>query len=244
MGDNMSFWKSNNGAAAQLTPPGIGGGVTQAQLGMFAQAAQQSGLTDMAVNQVDQMTNGMGNEDQAQLIYHLMATHPNEVALFFLHYPNFMKEFAGLIALIVRREIYQFFASGAVNTQINAEKAVNYSSITEENIDSQVAKVVPIQELQAEVNDADMRAMNLMNQHDQGMMQANMQQQMNQQQQQQQVYQQQMYQQQMQPQRQGISGALGSFGSNLIRGTLNLPPAQQQVPQQMMQPGMQMGMQP
>jgi len=31
-----------------------------------------------------------------------------------------------------------------------------------------------------------------------------------------------------QPQRPGISSALGGFGSSLIRGTLGLPPAQQQ----------------
>ena len=121
---------------------------------------------------------------------------------------------------------------------VDAATATEYSSITQENIDSQITKVVPLQDMQMEVNNKDMVAMQMLGQ---GQMQ---QQQMQQQQYQQQMYQQQMYQQQMQPQRQGISGALGSFGSNLIRGTLNLPPAQQQVPQQMMQPGMQMGMQP
>jgi hypothetical protein len=59
-----------------------------------------------------------------------------------------------------------------------------------------------------------------------------------QQQQQQQMYNQQMYNQQMmqqQQQRPGVAGALGNFGSTLIRGSLGLPPAQQQA---MQQPGM------
>ena len=59
----------------------------------------------MARAQVDQMTGGMRNEDQVQMFYHLMAAHPNEVSLFFLHYPEFMKELPSLIGLIVRKEL-------------------------------------------------------------------------------------------------------------------------------------------
>ena len=83
-----------------------------------------------------------------------------------------------------------------------------------------------MQEMQMEVNQADMQAMNMMNGHQQSMMVGNMQQQ--QMLQQQQWQQQQMMQQQMPPQRQGLSGALGNFGSNLIRGSLSLPPTQAQ----------------
>ena len=225
----------NSGSPASLTPPGIGSGPSSAQMSMFAQAANNSGLTDLALSQVDNMTNGLRNEDQVQILYHLMAIHPNEVALFFLHYPNFMAEFANLIALIVRKELYAWFNSGALNTPLNAERAMDYSSITQENIDAQIAKVIPRDQFQQEVNEADMKAINMMN----GQQNHLMQQQYNQQMQQQQ-YQQQMMMQQQMPQRQGLGGALGSFTSNLVRGSLGLPPAvpmQQQgyPPQGMMQ---------
>ena len=226
----------NSGSPASLTPPGIGSGPSSAQMSMFAQAANNSGLTDLALSQVDNMTNGLKNEDQVQILYHLMAIHPNEVALFFLHYPSFMTEFAGLIGLIVRKELYAWFNSGALNTPLNAEKAMAYSSITQENIDAQIAKVIPRDQFQQEVNEADMKALNMMNGHQQQQMMGNMQQQQMLQQQQ---YQQQMMMQQM-PQRQGLSGALGNFGSNLIRGSLGLPPAvpmqQQGYPPQGMMP--------
>ena len=230
----MGLFGSNTGNAAALTPPGIGSGITQDQMALFASAANQSGLTDIAMQQANQMTGGLKNEDQVQLIYRLMAAHPNEVALFFLHYPDFVKELAGLIALVVRKELYEWFNSGAIGATINAEKATPWSSITQENIDLQIGKVAPLQQMQNEVNQADMNAMGLMSGHEQNQMIGSMQQQ--QQQQQQQIYQQQMYQQQQQPQRQGISGALGSFGSNLIRGTLNLPPSQAQTPMYNQQP--------
>ncbi len=228
----MALWGKPDGNAASLTPPGVGSGPTQAQMSMFANAAQQSGLSDMAMGQLDQMTGGMKNEDQVQMLYHLMAVHPNEVALFFLHYPDFMKEFAGLIALVVRKELYAWFNSGAIAATINSEKAIEYSSITQENIDAQIAKVVPTQQMQMEVNNADMQAMNLMNGHNQQQMMGNMQQQ-------QMLQQQQWQQQQMmqQPPQRGLGGALGSFGSSLIRGSLGLPPAQQGYPQQGYQQG-------
>ena len=225
----MGLFGSSNGNAASLTPPGIGGGISQDQMALFANAANQSGLTGMAIQQVDQMTGGMKNEDQVQMFYHLMAAHPNEVSLFFLHYPDFMKEFAALISLVVRKELYEWFNSGSIPTTINAEKAAPWASITQENLDLQIGKVVPLQQMQNEVNQQDMQAMNLMNGHQQQQMMGNMQQQ--QMMQQQQWQQQQMMQQQM-PQRQGLGGALGSFGSNLIRGSLGLPPAQQQMPMQ------------
>src|SRR5210317_1777728 len=156
------------------------GGPSQEQLAMFGQAAQDSGLAGMAMNQVDQMTNGMKNEDQVQMLYQLMALHPNEVALFFLEYPNFMSELASLIGLIVRKELYDWFSSGVMNATINAEKAASsgYSTITQENIDAQIAKVVPVQQFQQAVSNADMQALQMMNGHQQNMMMQNQQQQM------------------------------------------------------------------
>ena len=221
----MAWGFSGNGNQAGLTPPGVGGMSTD-QMNMFANAANQSGLTDMAMSQVDNMTNGMKNEDQVQMLYQLMALHPNEVALFFLEYPSFMTELSSLIGLIMRKELYAWFSGGAMNATVNAEKAaaLGYSTITQENIDAQVAKVVPTQQMQAAVSQADMQAMQMMNGHQQQQM-------IQGQQHQQQMMQQQMYNQQMMgqqpPQRPGISSALGGFGSSLIRGSLGLPPAQQ-----------------
>jgi len=235
----MAWGFTNNGNQATLTPPGVGG-MNQDQMALFANAAQSSGLTDMARSQADQMTGGMQNEDQIQMMYQLMALHPNEMALFFLEYPSFMTELSNLIGLIMRKELYAWFSSGAMNATVNAEKAASlgYSTITQENIDAQIAKVVPTQQMQAAVSQADMQAMQMMNGHQQQQMMGNMQQQ----QQQQQMQQQQMYNQQnmgQPPQRPGIGSALGGFGSTLIRGSLGLPPAQQ-----MQQPPYQQGMYP
>ena len=203
-------------------------------MNMFADAANQSGPTGMAMNQVNQLTGGMKNEDQVQMLYQLMALHPNEVALFFLEYPSFMTELSSLIGLIMRKELYAWFSGGAMNATVNAEKAaaLGYSTITQENIDAQVAKVVPTQQMQAAVSQADMQAMQMMNGHQQQQMMGNMQQQ---QMQQQQMYNQQMMGQQP-PQRPGLGSALGGFGSSLIRGSLGLPPAQQASYQQGMYP--------
>ena len=141
-----------------------------------------------------------------------------------------------MIALIIRQELYKWFSSGALPTTINTEKAMEYASITQENIDAQIAKVVPTAQLQAEVNQGDMQAMQMMNANQQNAMMGNMQQQQMMQQQQ---WQQQQMMMQQPPQRQGLSGALGNFGSNLIRGSLGLPPAQPQMPQQQMGYGQQ-----
>jgi hypothetical protein len=126
---------------------------------------------------------------------------------------------------LIRKELYAWFSSGVINATINAEKAAaaGYSTITQENIDSQIGKVVPLQVLQQAVSNADMQAMQMMNGHHQHQMMMN----------QQQMMQQQMYQQQgmmsQPPQRAGLGGALGNFGSSLIRGSLGLPPAHHQM---------------
>lgn len=222
----MALFGGGNQNQNSLMPSGVGNGPTQAQAQLFAQAAQDSGLAQMGLNMVDNATNGMKNEDQVQLLYQLMAAHPNQVSLFFLHYPQFLNELMNTIALVVRKEMFALFNSDMVPAlKVNKEHADfgTYSSITQENIDAQLAKVVPMQQLQMEVQQNDMQAMNLMNGHQQQMMMGNMQHQ--------QMMQQQMYQQQMmgmqQPQRPGIGAALGGFGSSLLRGTLGLPPAQQ-----------------
>ena len=220
------FGRSGNNQAS-LTPPGVGA-VSSEHMALFANAANESGLTGMAMDQVNQITGGMKNEDQVQMLYQLMATHPNEVALFFLEYPNFMSELATLFSLIVKKELYAWFNSGAISATVNAEKAAaaGYSTITQENIDAQISKVVPAQEMQAKVNQADMQAMNMMNGHQQNVMQQQMQQQ--QMYQQQQLYGQQQQMMGQPPQSPGLGSALGGFGSSRIRGTLGLPPAQQQ----------------
>jgi hypothetical protein len=183
----------------------------------------------MGMGMVDQMTGGnaMQNEDQVKLLYQLMAAHPNQVALFFHDHASFLPELANLIALIVRKEVFAILNSDMIPAiKVNPELAATagYSTITQENIDAQLAKVLPPQEIQGAIQQGDMQAMHLMNGHQQHMMMGQQNQQ--QQWQQQQWQQQQMMQQQM-PQR-GIGSAVAGFGSSLIRGSLGLPPAQQQ----------------
>ena len=224
------FNNANN--SGSLTPSGIGSGPTQAQQQLFANAAQDSGLASMGMGMVDQMTNGnaMENEDQVKLLYQLMAAHPNQVALFFHDHASFLPELANLIGLIVRKEVFGIFNSEMIpQIKVNSELAATngYSTITQENIDAQLAKVLPPQEIQAVIQQGDMQAMHLMNGHNQQMMMGHQQTQQQQQWQQQQMMQQQMMQQQQMPQR-GIGSAVAGFGSSLIRGSLGLPPAQQQ----------------
>tara|TARA_B100000900_G_scaffold365292_1_gene340460 strand:+ start:3620 stop:4342 length:723 start_codon:yes stop_codon:yes gene_type:complete len=232
----MGLFNSSNGSP--LTPKGVGGGPTDAQKQLFANAAQDSGLAAMGMNMVDQMTGGQGmqNEDQVKLLYQLMAAHPNQVALFFHDHPYFLPELVNMIGLVVRRELFAIFNSDmipAVKVNKEHEEYQKYSSITQENIDTQLSKVLPPQNIQMAIQNGDMQAMQLMNGHNQNMM---MQQQQQQQMLQQQMYQQQMMGQQM-PQR-GFGDALAGFGSSLIRGSLGLP-AVQPVGQQPM-----MGQQP
>ena len=228
----MGLFNSNNGSP--LTPNGVGGGPTDAQKQLFANAAQDSGLAAMGMNMVDQMTGGQGmqNEDQVKLLYQLMAAHPNQVALFFHDHPYFLPELVNMIGLVVRRELFAMFNSDmipAVKVNKEHEEYQKYSSITQENIDTQLSKVLPPQNIQMAIQNGDMQAMQLMNGHNQNMMMQQQQQQMMQQQ----MYQQQMMGQQM-PQR-GFGDALAGFGSSLIRGSLGLPAVQ---------PGQPMGQQP
>ncbi len=225
----MGLWGNNNSNANGLMPNGLGGGPSNEQAKLFGQAAQDSGLAAMGVGMLDQMTGGskMSNENQVQMFYNLMATHPNEVSLFFLHYPDFMKNFFEVFRLIIKQELYALFSSEAIpQFKIDAAKGteLGYATITQENVDAAIAKTVPLQQMQMEVSQADMQAMNQINNAGQAQMQQGMTQQ-------QQMYQQQMQQQQMmmmQPQRPGVGSAIGGFGASLIRGTLGLPQPQQQ----------------
>lgn len=238
----MGLWGNNNQPANGLMPNGVATGMAPEQKQLFAQAAQDSGLAGMGMGMIEQATNGMSNENQVQMFYNLMATHPNEVSLFFLHYPNFIKEVFEVFRLVIRQELYAMFSSDMIpQFKVDVTKAVElgYSTITQENIDAAITKAVPLQQMQMEVSQADMQALQQINAAGMGMMQQGMNQQMNQQMGQQQMMQQQQWQQQqmMQQQRPGMASALGGFGSSLIRGSLGLPPAQpqmgyQQMPQQ------------
>lgn len=206
---------------------------------LFAQAAQDSGLASMGMGMLEQATNSMSNENQVQMFYNLMATHPNEVSLFFLHYPNFIKEVFEVFRLVIRQELYAMFSSEMIpQFKVDATKAVElgYSTITQENIDAAITKAVPLQQMQMEVSQSDMQAMQQINAAGMGMMQQGMNTQMQQHHNQQMMQQQMMQQQMMAPQRPGLGSALGGFGSSLIRGSLGLPPAQPQMGYQQMPP--------
>ena len=200
------FNNSSNGGS--LTPNGIGGGPTDAQKQLFANAAQESGLAAMGMGMVDQMTGGqsMQNEDQVKLLYQLMAAHPNQVSLLSFLAILIPSELMNTIALVVKKEVFALLNSDifpGIKAQTDSANFAAYNSITQENIDAQLAKVVvPAQQLQMEVQQNDMQAIQLMNGHNQHMAMQNQQQMM-----QQQMYQQQMMQQQM-PQRQGLEAHL------------------------------------
>ena len=232
----MSWFGKSSTASAQLTPPGIGGGLNADQMAMFQQAANDSGLTAMGMGMVDSMTGGGINTEEIELMYHLMARHPNEVDLFLVSNPAFMPGLAELIAIIMRKELYTWFNSAAIAATVDPTVAaeLGYSTITQENIDTILANMVKGTDQagmettpQQRINQSDADAIALINQHKYGMQMGQMSNQMNQQQanwQQQQAWQ---HQQMMQQQQPGISGALGSFASSATRGLLGLPPAPQ-----------------
>ena len=132
----MSWFGKSTATAAQLTPPGIGGGFNQEQMAVFSQAAQDSGLASMGMGMVDSMTGGGINTEEIELMYHLMARHPNEVDLFLVQNPAFMTGLADLISTIMKRELYLWFNSEAIAATVDPAKAseLGYSTITDENI--------------------------------------------------------------------------------------------------------------
>jgi hypothetical protein len=188
------------------------------------------------MNMVNEMTGGGINTDEIELMYHLMARHPNEVDLFLVQNPAFLSGLAELISVVMRKELYAWFNSEAIAATVDPAKAseLGYSTITQENIDAIVTNMVQgtdstgmVNTPQQRINAADAEAIGLINQHKYGMQMGQM---GNQMQNQQQAYQQQLMQQQMMAQQnQGLGGALGNFGSSLLRGSLGLPPSPQQM---------------
>jgi len=248
----MGLFGSSKTQPTALAIPGVGGGFNQEQMAMFQQAANDSGLSALGMGMVDQMTGGGINTEEIELMYHLMARHPNEVDLFLVQNPAFMTGLAELISTIMKRELYLWFNSEAIAATVDPAKAseLGYSTITQENVDSILTSMVQgtdatgmVSTPQQRINAADAEAIGLINQHKYGMQMGMM---GNQMQNQQQLYQQQLMQQQMMQQQQGgMGGALGSFGSTLLRGTLGLPPSPQygMYPQQQGMYGQTPGMQ-
>jgi len=246
-----------------LDIPGIGAGVSQEQMNMFANAAQQSGLQDYGMQMVNQFTGGGLDTEQIELLHHMVARHPNEMDIFLVQSPQFLLGLSELISLIMRKELYAWFNSPVINSTVNAEQAatLGYSTITQENIDATLTKMVQgtdpsgmVTTPQQRINSADAEASSVLNQYkfghqmgimnnQMGMMNNQMGMMNNQMGNQQQQWQQQQMMQQQQQQGGGLSGALGAFGSTLIRGSLGLPPAgmyggqQQMYPQQNMMGG-------
>ena len=126
----------------------------------------------------------------------------------------------------VGKKDFSFSELGVTDEEI---KSHDHTLLPRENIDTLLANMVKGTDAagaettpQQRINVADSEAISLINSHKYGMDMNAMQ---NQQQLQQQMYQQQMYQQQQQMQQPGLAGALGGFGSSLIRGSLGLPPS-------------------
>ena len=223
-----------------LEIPGIGAGVSQEQMNMFANAAQQSGLQDYGMQMMNQWTGGGLDTEQIELIHHMIARHPNEMDIFLAQSPGFLVGLAELISIIIKKELYEWFNSPIINSTVNAEQAASlgYSTITQENIDTILGRMVQgtdpsgmVTTPQQRINSADAESASVLNQYKFGHQMGMMNNQMGNQQQQWQ--QQQMMQQQ---QGGGLSGALGAFGSSLIRGSLGLPPAGMYGAQQGMYP--------
>ena len=230
-----------------LEIPGIGAGVSQEQMNMFANAAQQSGLQDYGMQMVNQWTGGGLDTEQIELIHHMIARHPNEMDIFLAQSPGFLVGLAELISIIIKKELYEWFNSPIINSTVNAEQAatLGYSTITQENIDTILGRMVQgtdpsgmVTTPQQRINSADAESASVLNQykfgHQMGMMNNQMGMMNNQMGHQQQQWQQQQMMQQQQGG--GLSGALGAFGSSLIRGSLGLPPAGMYGAQQGMYP--------
>ena len=230
-----------------LEIPGIGAGVSQEQMNMFANAAQQSGLQDYGMQMMNQWTGGGLDTEQIELIHHMIARHPNEMDIFLAQSPGFLVGLAELISIIIKKELYEWFNSPVISSTINAEQAASlgYSTITQENIDTILGRMVQgtdpsgmVTTPQQRINSADAESASVLNQykfgHQMGMMNNQMGMMKNQMgnQQQQWLHQQLMLQQQGG----GLSGGLGAFGSSLIRGSLGLPPAGMYGAQQGMYP--------
>ena len=196
---------------------------------------------------MNQWTGGGLDTEQIELIHHMIARHPNEMDIFLAQSPGFLVGLAELISIIIKKELYEWFNSPVISSTINAEQAASlgYSTITQENIDTILGRMVQgtdpsgmVTTPQQRINSADAESASVLNQykfgHQMGMMNNQMGMMNNQMGNQQQQWQQQQLMQQQQGG--GLSGALGAFGSSLIRGSLGLPPAGMYGAQQGMYP--------
>jgi hypothetical protein len=201
--------------------------------GAAQQVANDTGLGSVAMDQAMGMVGGpMGNEDQLTKFYHLLATHPNEVSLFFLHHVNekgqpvFIAKLLEAIELLIKKNLYEWFNSGAFKGDyIDVEKAVEngYTSITQENIDMVIAHMVPLQQIAQEVQQCDAAAMQIVQQAKFQALSVEQQSQHHQQQQvqQQQIWsQQQQHQQMMPPQRPSLFSSLAKIAGVTAAGAV------------------------
>tara|TARA_B100000902_G_C27304345_1_gene914570 strand:+ start:864 stop:1682 length:819 start_codon:yes stop_codon:yes gene_type:complete len=231
----MSNWGNS------LQPSGTGqGNNMQSMFETALDVGQQTGLNQqIAGAAMNMVSRPLGNEDQLGKIYHLFAAHPNEVSTFFLHHlnekhqPALLAGLAQLISTIVRKEIYGFFHSEAFKGDyVNVEKAaeLGYSSITDENIDMIIANMVPLQQIQNEIREADAQAMAIVQQAKFQALSVEQQQQHREQQWQAQQQQQQWQQQQqtmMPPQRPSLLKNLFKLGTVTAAGAVGGQGAQQ-----------------
>lgn len=239
-----------------LTPSGTGNAANNlaSVFGETMAVAQQTGIADQAMNAVqNQMMGGgnFGNEQQIGAFYQLLASHPNEVALFLLSYtnekgqPSILAGLAQLIEIVMKKTLFEWFNGDAFKGDyVDPAKAaeLGYSTITQENIDVVISNMVPLQRIAMDVQADDQRAMQIVQQAQFHAM--SMEQRMQHEEQQRMLQQQQWQQQQAQqfqqpPQRPGLMGNMlrlgGIVGAGAVGGaaaqniaTNMLAPQQQQ----------------
>ena len=109
----MSKWGSNG-----LMPSGTGNAANNlgSVFGEAMNVANQTGMTDQAMGAIQQNLSGnFGNEQQVGAFYQLLASHPNEVALFLLSYtnekgqPSLLAGLAQLMEIVMKKTIFEFF---------------------------------------------------------------------------------------------------------------------------------------
>jgi len=243
-----------NRFGTNLTPQGTGNAANSlaSVFGETMAVAQKTGIADQAMSAVqNQMVGGnFGNEQQIGAFYQLLASHPNEVALFLLSYTNdkgqpaILAGLAELIEIVMKKTLFEWFNGDAFKGDyVDPAKAaeLGYSTITQENIDVVISNMVPLQKIAMDVQADDQRAMQIVQQAQFHAMSAEqrMQHQEQQRQQQMQQWQQQQAQQFSQPPQRpslvgnmlrlgGIvgAGAVGGSAAQNIASTMLAPPCQ------------------
>jgi len=229
----MSKWGSNG-----LMPSGTGNAANNlgSVFGEAMNVANQTGMKDQAMGAIQQNLSGnFGNEQQVGAFYQLLASHPNEVALFLLSYtnekgqPSLLAGLAQLMEIVMKKTIFEFFNGDAFKGDyVDAAKAaeLGYSTITQENIDMVIANMVPLQQMVMDVQADDQRAMQIVQQaqfHAMSMEQRMQHEEQQRMMQQQQWQSQQQQQFQQPPQRPGVFGNMlrlgGIVGAGAVGGT-------------------------